>query len=295
MAKILIVDGGVQFHGAGGTLNHAYAQLAQKVFAAMGHEAEITRVADDWNAEAEAAKFKAADAVLLTFAAWWMGTPWPVKRYIDEVFCAGLSVGGDGRTRTDPAHNYGRGGVLTDKQRAMMDAYYDLDCSLAEIADEYDISRQAVRDNIKRAETALFESEEKFGILKTKERLAEKIEKLKKLLSEKGFLDDEIRLALEETAKEITVPYIGPMLTSLVYVNDGNTSKKTIQDSTETFWNMVKFRGYAQIMREIESDWGSAMQFVLNPELFTLISSMAPPKESDGELFQKARQLRDGA
>lgn len=103
------------------------------------------------------------------------------------------------------------------------------------------------------------------------------------------------RLALEETAKEITVPYIGPMLTSLVYVNDGNTSKKTIQDSTETFWNMVKFRGYAQIMREIESDWGSAMQFVLNPELFTLISSMAPPKESDGELFQKARQLREDA
>ena len=116
MAKILIVDGGVQFHGAGGTLNHAYAQLAQKVFAAMGHEAEITRVADDWNAEAEAAKFKAADAVLLTFAAWWMGTPWPVKRYIDEVFCAGLSVGGDGRTRTDPAHNYGRGGILKDKK-----------------------------------------------------------------------------------------------------------------------------------------------------------------------------------
>lgn len=95
------------------------------------------------------------------------------------------------------------GGVLTDKQRAMMNAYYDLDCSLAEIADEYDISRQAVRDNIKRAETALFESEEKFGILKTKERLAEKIERLKKLLSEKGFLDDEIRLALEETESEL--------------------------------------------------------------------------------------------
>ena len=30
-----------------------------------------------------------------------------------------------------------------------------------------------------------------------------KIEKLKKLLSEKGFLDDEIRLALEETESEL--------------------------------------------------------------------------------------------
>ena len=30
MAKILIVDGGVPFHGVGGTLNHSYAELAQK-------------------------------------------------------------------------------------------------------------------------------------------------------------------------------------------------------------------------------------------------------------------------
>lgn len=116
MAKILIVDGGVPFHGVGGTLNHSYAELAQKTLSAMGHEATITRVDAQWKAAEEADKFKAADAVILTFAAWWMGTPWQVKQYIDEVFCAGLSVGGDGRTRTDPAHNYGRGGVLTDKK-----------------------------------------------------------------------------------------------------------------------------------------------------------------------------------
>lgn len=116
MAKILIVDGGVPFHGVGGTLNHSYAELAQKTLTAMGHEATITRVDGKWQASEEADKFKAADAVILTFAAWWMGTPWQVKQYIDEVFCAGLSVGGDGRTRTDPAHNYGRGGVLTDKK-----------------------------------------------------------------------------------------------------------------------------------------------------------------------------------
>lgn len=44
MAKILIVDGGVPFHGVGGTLNHSYAELAQKTLTAMGHEATITRV-----------------------------------------------------------------------------------------------------------------------------------------------------------------------------------------------------------------------------------------------------------
>lgn len=116
MKKILIVDGGVQFHGNGGTLNHAYAQLAAKVLTSMGHEVVITRVDAQWVAQEEAEKFKAADVVMLNFAAWWMGTPWQVKRYIDEVFCAGLSVGGDGRTRTDPEHNYGRGGILSDKK-----------------------------------------------------------------------------------------------------------------------------------------------------------------------------------
>lgn len=116
MAKILIVDGGVPFHGKGGTLNHSYAELAQKTLTAMGHEAQITRVDAEWVAQDEAEKFKAADVVMLNFAAWWMSVPWQVKRYIDEVFCSGLAAGGDGRTHTDPSHNYGRGGILTDKK-----------------------------------------------------------------------------------------------------------------------------------------------------------------------------------
>ena len=47
------------------------------------------------------------------------------------------------------------GGLLTDKQQAMLGLYYEEDFSLAEIADHYDISRQAVRDNLKRAEQTL--------------------------------------------------------------------------------------------------------------------------------------------
>ena len=46
----------------------------------------------------------------------------------------------------------------------MLKAYYDFDFSLAEIADEYGISRQAVRDNIKRAENSLFEFEKQFKL-----------------------------------------------------------------------------------------------------------------------------------
>ena len=116
MKKILIIDGGVDFHGRGGTLNHTYADLAQKILTGMGHEVTVTRVQGEWVPAEEAEKVKAADIVMLNFAAWWMGTPWPVKRYIDEVFCAGLSAGGDGRTRTEPALKYGRGGILKGKR-----------------------------------------------------------------------------------------------------------------------------------------------------------------------------------
>ena len=42
--------------------------------------------------------------------------------------------------------------LLTDKQMNYIELYYADDYSLAEIAEEFDVSRQAVYDNIKRAE-----------------------------------------------------------------------------------------------------------------------------------------------
>ena len=53
--------------------------------------------------------------------------------------------------------------VLTDNQRSMLEMYYYEDLSLAEIADNCGISRQGVRDAIKRGETALTELEDKLG------------------------------------------------------------------------------------------------------------------------------------
>lgn len=51
------------------------------------------------------------------------------------------------------------GGMLTDKQRDVIDLYYNQDLSLAEIAEHEKISRQGVRDNIKRGEAYLTELE----------------------------------------------------------------------------------------------------------------------------------------
>ena len=56
------------------------------------------------------------------------------------------------------------GEVLTQKQREVIELYYDEDLSLAEIAEHTEITRQGVRDCIKRGEAVLFEMEEKLGL-----------------------------------------------------------------------------------------------------------------------------------
>ena len=58
------------------------------------------------------------------------------------------------------------GEILTQRQREFFDLYYNEDLSLAEIAENYDISRQGVRDAIVRAEAAMNELEDKTGLLK---------------------------------------------------------------------------------------------------------------------------------
>ena len=63
------------------------------------------------------------------------------------------------------------GPMLTDKQRDVIELYYNQDLSLAEIAEHEQITRQGVRDNIKRGEAFLLEMEEKL-------RFAEKFKKL---------------------------------------------------------------------------------------------------------------------
>lgn len=57
------------------------------------------------------------------------------------------------------------GETLTEKQRELFDLYYNEDLSLAEIAEHAGITRQGVRDSIKRAEHALHEMEQKLGLV----------------------------------------------------------------------------------------------------------------------------------
>lgn len=58
------------------------------------------------------------------------------------------------------------GKLLTEKQYSLLDDYYNNDLGLSEIAENEGITRQAVRDNLKKGENNLLEYEEKIGLLK---------------------------------------------------------------------------------------------------------------------------------
>ncbi|MCI6245247.1 MAG: YlxM family DNA-binding protein [Eubacterium sp.] len=76
------------------------------------------------------------------------------------------------------------GEMLTKKQHDFLIYYYDEDLSLSEIAENEGITRQGVRDAIKRAENQLFDMEQRLG-------LAKRFTQMKKGL-------DEIRQCAEE-------------------------------------------------------------------------------------------------
>ncbi|HZJ57033.1 MAG TPA: sigma factor-like helix-turn-helix DNA-binding protein [Clostridia bacterium] len=58
------------------------------------------------------------------------------------------------------------GGLLTHRQRDVMDLYYNHDLSLAEIAEQLSISRQGVHDLVKRSGLSLENAENNIGFLK---------------------------------------------------------------------------------------------------------------------------------
>lgn len=97
------------------------------------------------------------------------------------------------------------GNLLTKKQLEILIDYYDNDLSLSEIAENHSITRQAVRDNIKKGEKKLFEYEEKLKImkrtLKREKKIEEILEELTKIQS--SYSDKEVNKILEHIKKEL--------------------------------------------------------------------------------------------
>ena len=94
------------------------------------------------------------------------------------------------------------GELLTDRQKEFYDLFYNEDLSLSEIAENYGISRQGVRDVIVRAENYKTEIEDKTGLIKRFMQLqphAEKIVDAAQQIKQRNFRRYEDR-QLEELA-----------------------------------------------------------------------------------------------
>lgn len=97
------------------------------------------------------------------------------------------------------------GDVLTDRQKEFYDLYYNEDLSLAEIAENYGITRQGVRDVIVRAEGVMTELEDKTGIIRRFHKMQEQLEQIEAaaaalaVLNERKYRDEE----LEELGQRI--------------------------------------------------------------------------------------------
>ena len=99
------------------------------------------------------------------------------------------------------------GKLLTEKQYSVLNEYYNNDLSLSEIAENYHISRQGVRDIIMKGENRLFEYEEKLGVMKKTQKQEEQIQIILSQLSviTDNSSDKKIEKILNEVQKELRV------------------------------------------------------------------------------------------
>lgn len=119
MKKILLINAHVPYPFSEGRLNGTLVDMARKHFEDKGYEVQLSSMAGEYNVDKEIEKHQWADVIILQTPVNWMGVPWTFKKYMDDVYTAGMDgrlCDGDGRTRKDPAKQYGTGGTLSGKK-----------------------------------------------------------------------------------------------------------------------------------------------------------------------------------
>ncbi len=118
MTHIHLINGAKPFAHSAGKLNQTLQNLAATCLQEHGLSVSQTVIDEGYDVESEIRAIQKADIVIYQFPGWWMGTPWPLKKYMDEVFTQahGLFYSNDGRSRHDPSKLYGSGGLLQGKR-----------------------------------------------------------------------------------------------------------------------------------------------------------------------------------
>ncbi len=85
------------------------------------------------------------------------------------------------------------GNLLTKRKREVMMLYHEENCSLSEIADEFQISRAAVYDSLRKAEQSLFDYEEKLGFLNLFLERQKQLQEIKELIENDGLQNEALK------------------------------------------------------------------------------------------------------
>lgn len=121
MKNALIINTHQFYQGIStGGLNNTKAGIIKEEMERRGYEVRQTDIEQGYDIDAEVQKHVWADIIILQSPVYWFGMPWIYKKYVDEVFTAGMFqqsfLVGDGRTRDDPSKQYGTGGKMHGKK-----------------------------------------------------------------------------------------------------------------------------------------------------------------------------------
>ncbi|MDJ0782129.1 MAG: NAD(P)H-dependent oxidoreductase [Desulfosarcinaceae bacterium] len=126
MKNVFIINAHEPWPFSEGKLNRTMAERAAENLKHKGYEIQMTTMQDAYTVANEIEKHRWADVLILQTPCNWMGVPWTFKKYMDEVYTAGMDgrlCNGDGRSREDLSKQYGSGGTLTGKQYLLSITY----------------------------------------------------------------------------------------------------------------------------------------------------------------------------
>lgn len=107
MKNILIINGHQKYDSSEGKLNQTLIDNMVRLLSEE-NKIKITSVQDGYTLSEEQEKFLWADVVIYQTPIYWFSVPGLLKTYMDEVYAYGIFFTG--------AHEYGSGGLLTDKK-----------------------------------------------------------------------------------------------------------------------------------------------------------------------------------
>jgi len=121
MKKVLIINAHQKYENfAEGKLNQTFVDVMKTEFENNSCDVKLTAIEKGYDPVKEVEKHVWADLIITQSPVYWFGSPWIYKKYIDEVFNAGLFqqalIIDDGRTREDPNKQYGTGGKMQGKK-----------------------------------------------------------------------------------------------------------------------------------------------------------------------------------